>query len=435
MTAPPVRPGPADATRGRGGRAIEAGWFVAGILLLAFNLRPAVTSLPPLFPELSSHQRLSSAEVSLLATIPVLSFGVFSAVAAPLARRFGEERVLAGALALLACGLAGRAALPGGLLFPATVAGAGAIAVMNVLLSGLIKRRRPRQAGLLMGLYLLSLYVGATLGSATSVPLYHASGGSWFIVLGVWSLPALIALVAWLPQTRLGPAARPATGGTGATSPYRLALAWQVAAFMGLQSLTYYGTLSWLPTLFRDRGSSAAQAGLLVSMLSICGLVTAMITPMLAHRRTDHRVLVVPAVAVCVLGILGAWLAPLSTAAIWTGLLGLGQGAALGLGLYFTIARASTPQAAVRLSAMAQCAGYLLAATGPFTVGLLHDATGGWAVPFGLLLVLTGAELVVGLLAARNRMLPEDPDGAAGGGSDAGGGPALSAAGAPTRAA
>jgi CP family cyanate transporter-like MFS transporter len=403
------RPRPAagvPAGRVRAGVA-GTGWLVAGILLLAFNLRPAVTSLPPLFPELALHQGLSSAQVSLLATIPVLSFGVFSAVAAPLARRLGEERVLGAALLLLACGLAGRAAWPGGLLFPATVAAAAAIAVMNVLLSGLIKRRLPQHAGLLLGLYLFSLYVGATLGSATSVPLYRAAGGSWLVVLGVWSLPALVALVAWLPQTRRGPSARPAAGAPRPAGPYRSPLAWQVAAFMGLQSLTYYATLSWLPTLFRDRGATAAQAGFLVSMLSICGLVTALVTPMLAGRRRDHRMLVVPAVCLSAVGMAGAWLAPVGTAAVWTGLLGLGQGAALGLGLFFTIARARTPQTAMRLSAMAQCVGYLLAATGPFTVGLLHHATGGWAVPFCLLLLLTGAELLAGLLAGRDRTLPE----------------------------
>jgi CP family cyanate transporter-like MFS transporter len=415
MTTPRTAPPPAVAATPRRVRAgaAGAGWLIAGILLLAFNLRPAVTSLPPLFPELALHQGLSSAEVSLLATIPVLSFGAFSAVAAPLARRFGEERVLGGALLLLACGLAARGLSPGGALFPATVAAAAAIAVMNVLLSGLIKRRLPRQAGLLLGLYLFSLYVGATVGSASSVPLYHATGGSWLIVLGVWGVPALLALAAWLPQVRQSPAARPTAGGPRPASPYRSALAWQVAGFLGLQSLTYYATLSWLPTLFRDRGSSASQAGLLVSMLSICGLVTALVTPMLAHRRRDHRVLVLPVVCLSGVGIAGAWLAPLGTAAIWTGLLGLGQGAALGLALFFTIARASTPQTAVRLSAMAQCAGYLLAATGPFTVGLLHNATHGWGVPFCLLLALTVVELVVGVLAGRDRVLPEAPTGPA----------------------
>src|SRR5438105_5587773 len=38
---------------------------------------------------------------------------------------------------------------------------------------------------------------------------------------------------------------------------YQYALAWQVTAFMGLQSLLYYAALSWLPTIFQDRGASA----------------------------------------------------------------------------------------------------------------------------------------------------------------------------------
>jgi hypothetical protein len=37
---------------------------VAGIVVLAFNLRGSITSLPPLFPELSSSLHLSSAAIA-----------------------------------------------------------------------------------------------------------------------------------------------------------------------------------------------------------------------------------------------------------------------------------------------------------------------------------------------------------------------------------
>jgi len=126
--------------------------FVVGVLVLAFNLRAAITSLPPLFPELSSSLHLSSAALSALAATPVLCFGAFSGVAAPLSRRYGEERVLLAALVLLGVGLLGRAALPGWLLFPGTVLASAAIALMNVLLPSLVKRRDPGRAGLLIGI-------------------------------------------------------------------------------------------------------------------------------------------------------------------------------------------------------------------------------------------------------------------------------------------
>ena len=108
----------------------------------------------------------------------MLCFAVFSIPAAPLARRFGEERVLLASLLLLAAGLLARGALPGLLLFPGTVLAGAAIALMNVLLPSLVKRRRPDQAGLLIGVYLLSLAAGAILGSLIAVPVFQSSGGS-----------------------------------------------------------------------------------------------------------------------------------------------------------------------------------------------------------------------------------------------------------------
>src|SRR5690348_10916195 len=70
-----LRVGPAP------GRAGRHGWmpvlFVTGMLALAFNLRAAITSLPPVFPELALALHLSPAVISALAAVPVLCFAVF----------------------------------------------------------------------------------------------------------------------------------------------------------------------------------------------------------------------------------------------------------------------------------------------------------------------------------------------------------------------
>ncbi len=100
--------------------------LVLGIVALAFNLRAAITSLPPVFPELAARLRLSPSEVTVLAAIPVVCFGLVSAPAARLSRRFGEERVLFAALAALTCGLLLRGAAPGPMLFPGTALASGA---------------------------------------------------------------------------------------------------------------------------------------------------------------------------------------------------------------------------------------------------------------------------------------------------------------------
>jgi MFS transporter, CP family, cyanate transporter len=404
--AAPVAP-PASAGR----RAQRTAVFILGVVALAFNLRAAITSLPPLFPELAGRLHLSNAALSALAALPVLAFGVCSGVAAPLSRRFGEERVLGAALVLLAAGLLLRGALPGSMLFPGTAIAAAAIALMNVLLPSLAKRRQPEQAGLLIGIYLLSLSAGSIAGSLIAVPVYKLSGGSVSLSLGLWALPALAAALCWVPQLQfhtrpaggVAPMAEPPRGGL---KVYRHALAWQVTAFMGLQSLTFYAALSWLPTMFRDRGVSPGGAGTLLALMSLGGVPSALVIPVLAQRARNQRGLMAWTVVASVVGLAGAWFAPLGGAAAWTLLLGLGQGSALGLAIYFTMARAPDPRAAASLSAFAQSVGYLVATTGPLAVGFLHTASGGWAVPVSCLLVITGLELVAGWQAARNITLP-----------------------------
>ena len=410
--AAPLAP-PASAGRRRAQRIAV---FVFGVVVLAFNLRAAITSLPPLFPEFATSLHLSNAALSALAALPVLAFGVFSGVAAPLSRRFGEERVLGAALVLLAAGLLLRGALPSSMLFPGTAIAAAAIALMNVLLPSLAKRRQPERAGLLIGIYLLSLSAGSIVAALVAVPVFRLSGGSVSLSLGLWAIPALAAAVCWLPQLRfrtrptgaLQPVTAQPAGPRRGLKVYRHALAWQVTGFMGLQSLTFYATLSWLPTMFRDRGVSPGGAGTLLALMALGGVPTALIIPVLAHRARNQRVLIAWTVAASAAGLAGAWFAPLGSAAAWVLLLGLGQGAALGLAIYFTMARAPDPRAAASLSAFAQGVGYLVATTGPLAVGFLHTATGSWTVPVSVILVITGLELAAGWQAARDVTLPVD---------------------------
>src|SRR5215467_10463382 len=278
-------------------RPYEITLLVVAVAAAGFNLRTAITSLPPLFPDLQTQLHLSTATLSLLAATPVICFGVVSAFAAWLNRQYGEELILLVALILLTAGLLLRGVAPGAMLFPGTVLAASSIAVLNVLLSSLAKRRWPERAGLLIGIYLTTLSVGAILSSLLSVPLYRSSGGSVRLALGIWAIPAALAVLLWLPQLRYrtagtAPAAdsgpRPATGRAG-VKVYKYALTWEVTAFMGLQSLLYYAALSWLPTIFQDRGASAVTAGNLLALMGVGNLATSLIVPVLAHRLPSQR--------------------------------------------------------------------------------------------------------------------------------------------------
>jgi MFS transporter, CP family, cyanate transporter len=393
-------------------RPYEITLLVVAVAAAGLNLRTAITSLPPLFPDLQTQLHLSSATLSLLAATPVICFGVVSAFTAWLNRRYGEEMILLVALILLTAGLLLRGLAPGVMLFPGTALAASAIAVLNVLLSSMAKRRWPERAGLLIGIYLTTLSVGAILSSLLSVPLYRSSG-SMQLALGVWALPAALAALLWLPQLGYRTVGRAAAAADGTVAParagvkvYRYALTWQVTAFMGLQSLLYYAALSWLPTIFQDRGDSAVTSGNLLALMGVGNLATSLLVPVLAHRRPSQRGLVVPSLIGTAAGLAGSLWAPLGSAPFWVLVLGVSQGSCLGLAIFFMLARAPNADVAASLSAFAQSVGYLVASVGPLVVGLLHSATGSWNLPVVLLLVLCAAELATGLLAGRPLQLP-----------------------------
>jgi CP family cyanate transporter-like MFS transporter len=402
-----------------GRRPYEIALLVVAVAAAGLNLRTAITSLPPLFPDLQDQLHLSSATLSLLAATPVICFGVVSAFAAWLNRRYGEERILLAALILIAAGLLLRGAAPGIMLFPGTVLAASAIAVLNVLLSSMVKRRWPERAGLLIGIYLTTLSIGAILSSLLSVPLYRSSGGSVPLTLGIWAAPAALAVLLWLPQLRYRPrapahASVPVPPQARGVAPaglrvYQYALTWQVTAFMGLQSLLYYSALSWLPTIFQDRGTSAVTAGNLLALMGVGNLATSLIVPVLAQRLPSQRALVIPSLIGTAAGLAGSLWAPLSSAPFWVLILGFSQGSCLGLAIFFMLARAPDAGVAASLSGFSQSAGYLAAAAGPLMVGLLHTATGSWNIPVAVLLILGAAELATGLLAARPLLLPAPP--------------------------
>jgi len=385
--------------------------LVFGIVLLAANLRPALTSVAPLIGQIRAETDMPNGVAGLLTTLPLAAFGALSPGAPRLARRFGMEHALLVSMLLLAAGILLRSAGALWALFLGTAILGAAIVVGNVLLPGLVKREFPERAGLMTSVYSTAMGISAALAAGASVPVARLTGMGWRGALALWALPALLTAVAWLPQLRRSD--RPANTSTrtsGVSGLWRSPLAWQVTFFMGLQSLAYYVTLTWLPEILREQGMSTARAGWMLALAQAVAIVTMFLAPVLASRRPSQRSVVAAAVGLSGAGTLGLLVAGSTASILWVVLLGLGQGACFSLALTFFALRAPDPQHAAALSGMAQSVGYLLAAAGPSLFGVLRDATQAWKVPLALLLAITVCLLIAGLGAARDAHVAPAPE-------------------------
>jgi CP family cyanate transporter-like MFS transporter len=128
--------------------------------------------------------------------------------------------------------------------------------------------------------------------------------------------------------------------------------------------------------------------------------------PTLAGKLRDLRALVLVMSAAMVASYVGLAVAPHGGAVAWVTLLAVGQGA-FPLALAMIGLRARTPEGTVALSAFAQSTGYLIASLGPFVVGVLYEATGGWTLPMGFLIAAALVQGVAGILAARPRYIED----------------------------
>ncbi|ASU80690.1 MFS transporter [Actinopolyspora erythraea] len=385
-------------------------WLLVAIAALALNLRPPFTAAGALLPDIAADLRLAPGVAGLLPTLPVICLGVFALAATSIRRRWGDEGVVAVCLPLLVVGSLLRSGPNAATLFGGTIVVGAAVGIANVTLPALIKREFPGNVTLVTSVYTVFLTLGSSLAAALAVPLMSAAGGSWRTPLIALAAVALLTGLVWLPLLRR--AGRPAVPGSGgpAARLLRSPLAWQVTAFMGLQSLLAYVVFGWLPTIAQDRGMAATEAGLVLSVSTLVQALGAMTLPLLAGRRSDQRVLGVSLLGVSALGLLGVFLAPLSW--MWGAavVLGFGMGALFGLALSVIGLRAADAAVASRLSAMAQAVGYLLAATGPLLVGLLHQLSGGWALSMWLLLAVCLCGALAALGAGRPlRVGAEEP--------------------------
>lgn len=275
------------------------------------------------------------------------------------------------------------------------------MAAANVLLPSLVKRHFPHRIGLITAVYSTTMAVGLTAASVLTVPISENYGG-WRIGLASWGLFAAVSVIPWvrlMAHDRPDPGDdQPATIGMGAVA--RTRLGWLLALFFAVQSLQAYAVFGWFPNLYRSAGFSASEAGLLLGATTGIGIPLSFVVPALTTRERLRLPLLWVLGGSYLIGYLGLLVAPAQGALAWALLVGVGT-TTFPMILTLIGLRARTADGTAALSGFTQSVGYLIAAPGPFLIGVLHDLTQGWTAPLLALIALTGVMLWAGALVSR----------------------------------
>lgn len=370
--------------------------LLLALFVVTVGLRPQLIGLGPLLPRIQQDLAASHALVGLLTTIPVLCMGIFAPLGPSIAARFGPRRSLAACVAgIVVFGLL-RAAVPG---LPGVVimtVGLGlAMGTAGALMSIVVKERAPGRPALATGAYAAGIVAGSLIAAAIAVPLADALGG-WRQATAAFAAGSLVSLVGWLVLLPRDPSVHRDDRVRAPRLPWRSGLAWGLVVVFGLQSLLYYGTISWLPAVYVERGWREADAGSLLALVNLVGLFVGIAVPFAADRIGSRRSQMALAAGAAVAGFVGVGLAP-EAAGLWAVLLGVGLGGIFPLCLTLPVDVADDSTHVGAIAALMLLGGYLISGFGPVLLGLVRDATGDFSASIWLLVAL-GIVLVAACL-------------------------------------
>lgn len=395
------------------GESRQHALVMLAIILVGFNLRPAITSVGPLLGTIRDHLGLANWSAGILTGLPLVAFAVMSPLAPAIGGRLGNARSILAGLLLLTGGIAVRSLPWTPTLFVGTAIIGVGIAMMNVLLPAFIKDKLPHRVGRMTSIYSTAMAILAATAAGLAVPLARLGGLGWSFSLLAWGLMALVGIAVWViidRTERNDSAAAPAVQPPPPVSLWKSPLAWQVTFFMGLQSFVFYVLVSWLPEMMHDFGFSRAASGWMLSYIQFISLPGTFFAPILAEKFPHQLGIIALIGSGGIVGFTGLLFGgPLPLILFWITILGLASGSSISLSLAFLGMRTRNAMLAAKLSGMAQSVGYVLAATGPLLIGFLYDLTGTWTGPIITMIGVYALLTVAGLGAGRNLYVEDTP--------------------------
>jgi CP family cyanate transporter-like MFS transporter len=338
-----------------------------------------------LLPSIQAGLGISHGVAGALSAIPVLCMGIFAPLAPRLARRLGARWALAAcAILVIGFGLL-RLSVPGPLLVLALTFGVGlGMGLAGPIFPLVVRHEMPARPALGTGAYAIGLVLGSTIAAAVAVPLAGA-GGDWRFALGVITLAGLCPLALWLGLAPADEVADPSIAPP--RIPWRSPVGWVLGILFGLQSMLYYGVVTWLAAVYVERGWSEPDSANLIALFGAVTLVGTAVMPLGADRIGTRRGQLVASSTLILIGLIGVVVAP-GPAVVWAVVLGAGMGTIFPIVLTLPVDVGGRPADVAATAALMLLVGYLLSAVAPLAFGIARDVTGDFGLSLGLLVGL-----------------------------------------------
>ena len=372
-------------------------FFVLGIVLIGTVLRSPFTALPTILGDIAQGLGVEVSSLGILTSLPLLMFALFSAFASRLAQKIGLEHLFTYCLLLLTIGSVIRIfSLP--LLYLGTLIIGASIAIFNVLLPSMIQANHPQKISFLTTLYVTAMGVSTAIASYLSVPITQSS--SWKGLILVLSLLCLVTLLVWLPNHRHNHHLESQKQKQVKENILKSKDVWAIIIFGGLQSLLFYTSMTWLPTMAVSAGISNSDAALLASIFSLISIPFSMTIPSLTTRLSDgHRRIMLAIISIAGMIGIAMLLYPTNNFLYWLVVHLLIGTACSALFPYLMVCfslKTSSPEKTAQLSGLAQTGGYILAAFGPTLFGYSFDLFQSW-IPAVLTLLIIDILMTISL--------------------------------------
>ena len=365
-------------------------------------MRAGLVLVGPLIPILKNYFNLSNTAISVLAGIPIACFAATSLIMSRVAKLGSSNRIIKLALTALTIGLIGRATtgLIGLYLFAFMIG--VSIAIMNYELPAWVKEHAPNHSGYLTGVYVTIMGIAAAIAVAISVPLAELNELSWRLSMVPWIVAALVTTIYWWQKMNSDEPIQNVKVPSFWRSPaFKNPMAWALVFFFGLESMTFYATATWFPTLLTTKEFTLSHAAFAVSISGIIGSGVGIVFPHYFEKSTHQRAILVLTSLITGFAFFMVTLQTGVVLFIWLTISNIGISIAFPLALMMAGMKSDTPEATRNLSTMMQSIGYILSSMGPFLMAKLFDFSGDWDVAMYGVVAVCALQAIASFIVGR----------------------------------